>query len=212
MKEYGAENEHICCYQWYTGEYHEMPGDVMNPAPEIGKNVFKILGVPKNIKSLLFDDGVKYTVGDERLNTEYTSTTETIGLGGFDKTDIEIFKFETCSETSNFNGCIYVLDRSRDINNGWDERARLGSWFPLGEYKKYEQYFGSYPDWYSEERSFGDLDDDDKVTSSDALITLRLSAGIGFYNDFTLSIADDDKDGTLTSADALVLLQMSVEA
>ena len=62
------------------------------------------------------------------------------------------------------------------------------------------------------ERRFGDLDDDESVTSSDALITLRLSVGIDFYNDFTLSIADDDKDGTLTSADALALLQISVKA
>lgn len=212
MKEYGAETEDVCCYYWFEKEFPPFPGDKMTPAPEIGKNVYKITSIPKNSKGIIFNDGIEYPDGDKRLIGSYTSQTEPVHLDGFDKWQIDEFKFETCSETTNYNGCIFVLDRNRDINNGWDERARFGQWFPLNEYKKYEKYFGSYPSFYNEDnRTFGDLDDDKIVTSADALCALRLSIGIDFYNDFTLSVADTDKDGKLTSADALALLRASIE-
>ncbi len=53
---------------------------------------------------------------------------------------------------------------------------------------------------------FGDLDGDGEVTSSDALVVLRMSVGLEEKRDD----ADIDSDGFITSADALELLRFSV--
>ena len=57
---------------------------------------------------------------------------------------------------------------------------------------------------------FGDLDGDGQVTSSDALIVLRMSIGLTSHDSDTLTIADIDGDGYLTSSDALELLRFSI--
>lgn len=221
MKEYGALNEDIGCYLfWFKDEYCEWPGVKMIPAPEIGQNVFKV-NLPKEISEsnkpfqMILNDGFKYNSPiemSEMTYPEYTPNTQVIVLEGYDVLDSSMLGYDPGMETPNFNGWIFVLDRSFDLSNGWDDTCRYGGWFPLNNYKIYDKYYGSYPDWYNEEeRKFGDLDADENITVSDALEVLRLSVGIEFYNDFTLSIADADQNGSLTSADALEILRLSLE-
>ena len=220
MKKYGAENEKIgiIYYSWNSAPDYTISNTTtafLTPAFEIGKNVFKISNVPKENTGFNFNDGVNYQNVPLKQIQEvhgigYSSRTDEIFPEGSDVSRSKILDYDLEFETPDFNGWIFVLDRTTDRSNGFDQMYREGEWFPLNTYKNYEKYYGSYPDWYNENRQFGDLDADNTVTSSDALTTLRLSVGIGFYNDFTLSVADADKDGILTSIDALVILRSSV--
>lgn len=55
----------------------------------------------------------------------------------------------------------------------------------------------------------GDVDEDGAVTSSDAMILLRCSAGIETIGRKIMKAADADGDGALTAADALMILRLS---
>lgn len=57
---------------------------------------------------------------------------------------------------------------------------------------------------------YGDLDNDGKLTSSDALKVLRASVGLEKFDDTQKKLADVDNDGKLTSSDSLVILRYSV--
>ena len=56
---------------------------------------------------------------------------------------------------------------------------------------------------------YGDVDRDESITSADALVVLRRSAGLITIEDELLLIADVDGDGAVTSADALQILRFS---
>ena len=64
------------------------------------------------------------------------------------------------------------------------------------------------PSAYAED-NIGDLDGDGDVTSADALMALRISAGLQESNENLLAVADIDGDGSITSADALGILRSS---
>ena len=55
----------------------------------------------------------------------------------------------------------------------------------------------------------GDLDGDEQITSSDALIALRISAGLEEETDELKAAADADGDGSVDSSDALAILRFS---
>ena len=57
---------------------------------------------------------------------------------------------------------------------------------------------------------FGDLDDDEKITSADSLLILRQSVSLEHFTDSQQFFADVDGDGKITSADALEVLRYSV--
>ena len=56
----------------------------------------------------------------------------------------------------------------------------------------------------------GDVDNDGRITSADALLVLRNSVGLEFFSDEVKKLADVDKDGKITSADSLDILRYSV--
>ena len=56
----------------------------------------------------------------------------------------------------------------------------------------------------------GDLDDDDKVTSADALLVLRHSVGLEYFTEREKKLANVDNDDSITSADSLCILRYSV--
>ncbi|MBQ1388570.1 MAG: hypothetical protein IIY78_02975 [Clostridia bacterium] len=56
----------------------------------------------------------------------------------------------------------------------------------------------------------GDVDHDGVITSSDALIILRMSVGLEIITDELRELADVDSDGSITSSDALEVLRFSV--
>ncbi len=65
------------------------------------------------------------------------------------------------------------------------------------------------PDPDDTKRTYGDLDGDGQITSSDALIVLRLSAGLEAETPDNKKLADIDEDGLITSNDALSVLRVS---
>lgn len=58
--------------------------------------------------------------------------------------------------------------------------------------------------------TYGDLDDNGKVTSEDSLLVLRQSVGLEQFDDDHRILADIDADERITSADALEILRYSV--
>lgn len=56
----------------------------------------------------------------------------------------------------------------------------------------------------------GDIDDDGKVTSLDALLVLRYSVGIEYFTEREKNLANVDGDKKITSADSLSILRYSV--
>jgi hypothetical protein len=56
----------------------------------------------------------------------------------------------------------------------------------------------------------GDVDNDGRITSSDALLALQASVGKINLNVGAMTAADVDRDGEITSSDALQILQYSV--
>ncbi|MBR6406982.1 MAG: leucine-rich repeat protein [Clostridia bacterium] len=91
-------------------------------------------------------------------------------------------------------------------------------------------YYGTEDDWNEFRKSFddtntylimatkhfidaekpGDIDGDGKVTTSDALMTLKFAVGIENPSDSQNKLADIDGDGKITTADALIILKMAV--
>ncbi len=59
-------------------------------------------------------------------------------------------------------------------------------------------------------RIMGDLDNDGSVTSTDALIALRISVGLTEETSEYNAFGDMDHDGSVTSTDALLILRKSV--
>ena len=56
----------------------------------------------------------------------------------------------------------------------------------------------------------GDVDGDERITASDARITLRCSVGLEELDAAATAIADADKDGRITAGDARLILRASV--
>ena len=56
----------------------------------------------------------------------------------------------------------------------------------------------------------GDVNEDGRVDSEDALTTLQCSVGKTDISEVRFSCADVDNDGKITAADALLILQYSV--
>lgn len=56
----------------------------------------------------------------------------------------------------------------------------------------------------------GYIDDDDKITASDALCALQMSVGKGTWTDVQRSAANVDGDDKITASDALKILQAAV--
>lgn len=65
--------------------------------------------------------------------------------------------------------------------------------------------YGTEPEY-----TLGDVDNDGKINSSDALLVLQHSVEILTLKDNALLAADVDKDGRILSSDALLILQHSV--
>ena len=59
-------------------------------------------------------------------------------------------------------------------------------------------------------KKIGDLDDDGKITSADALFVLRASVKLEKLDDVKTKLADVDGDGEITSSDSLAILRYSV--
>ena len=55
----------------------------------------------------------------------------------------------------------------------------------------------------------GDINGDGKITASDARKTLRVAAGIDFFDDEVFSVADVDKSGKITASDARKILRVA---
>ena len=60
------------------------------------------------------------------------------------------------------------------------------------------------------DRIYGDLDNDNEITSADSLLILRQSVGLENFDDVEQKLADVDGDESITSADALEVLRYSV--
>lgn len=88
----------------------------------------------------------------------------------------------------------------------------------MAEYLKFEGYDDRYDEAFarsviypSSDKSAicGDLDGDEQITASDALVILRASAGMTELDDAQKLIADVDKDTLITANDALAVLRAS---
>lgn len=60
-------------------------------------------------------------------------------------------------------------------------------------------------------RKFGDIDNDDKITSADSLLILRQSVKLEDFEELQCTLSDVDDDGIISSADALEVLRYSVQ-
>lgn len=74
----------------------------------------------------------------------------------------------------------------------------------------YTKQSTSNPTVYKTGTKYGDLDGDDKITSSDSLYVLRASVNLESVNATQKKLSDVDKDGNVTSNDALEILRYSV--
>lgn len=159
--ECGALNEDIgaCLLEYeYTDEETfisggDMPGLKMQPAPEIGTNVFKITGVPQSADHICFND---YTTGhraDEK-GAIHTYCSDFVPTRRFTYGDIQ----SDSAENDLFDGMIYVLNINdcHFPNLLSDDSVYGGKWFTLDDYKNYADYYGSY--------DLPDSPDYDKIT------------------------------------------------
>ena len=147
--ECGALNEDIGAslleYE-YSGDMEiisggEMPGLKMQPAPEIGTNVFKITDVPQSIDHICFND---YTTGhraDEK-GAIHTYCSDFVPTRRFTYGEI----LPDSAENDLFDGMIYVLNMNdcHFPNLLSDEDVYGGKWFTLDDYKNHADYYGSY--------------------------------------------------------------------
>ena len=136
----GALNEDIGCYWWEPEERAEWPGVKMTPAPEVGKNVFKITDVPYEATTIIFNSYV------DLLDTSvapYSFSTMNINTEGYDEMDVQGM-YEGCEVTDNFDGYIFVLDLDYDFSGYDNYSVYPGAWFKLDEYKNYSDYYGTY--------------------------------------------------------------------
>lgn len=198
MTEYGAENEDVGCYWWEPEETVRFPGVKMIPVED---HIYKV-EVPKNVKTIIFNNYVEQRTGDREYE-QSAPMTVTINTEGYSTGDCE---YAPTLTTHDFNGWIYVLNRSRDKASAVEAVSplcRQGEWFRLRDYKNYADYFGSYATAITG-GILGDLDGDGTVTSSDALKILRMSA-----SGESTPAADVDGDGVTTSNDALEALRES---
>ena len=223
--EKGALNEDVCCSTYIFNTDLIFPGQKMTPAPEVGKNVFKVT-LTKYEKYLGFNANVEdYRDEKGKIIPEVTKY-----LRNADHVDIGTYKlggyhgncpYDESVTTDNFNGWIYVLNcnkANRLITGEIDYPC--GEWFTLENYKNYPDYYGTYTfvTGESEEKIplLVDVDCDGVTTSNDAIELLRYSldmqedSNTEEHNNYIIEIADIDNDGVITSADALELLRLSV--
>lgn len=104
-----------------------------------------------------------------------------------------------------------------DGDGYWTKTFKLKGKLCLME-SKYDENFPDGPIYYpakiaiiaEEKVKNGDLNGDDKINSSDALLVLQHSVGKITLDDTQKSCADVNKDGKINSSDALMILQYSV--
>lgn len=203
MKEYGAANEDIGCYWWNPEEKAEWPGVRMTAAPEIGRNVYKIDDVPKQTSSIVFND---YNAPA----ADYKYQTVIINTEGWAKGECP---YDAELSADSFDGWIFVFDCD-SAGEDWEHSdARLGTWFTIDDYRKHDDYYGTYSELKETDDIpviSGDIDGDGTATSNDALDILRMSTGSNTVSGHVIRIADIDGDGEVTSGDALAVLRYSV--
>ena len=210
--EKGAFDEDVFCSTWTLHTDMVDYANKMTPAPEIGRNVFKIT-LSKYVKTLVFRSSIDRIVGDDGkpLPGKYMCYTGPVDIGYHGDCP-----YDSSFTTDSFDGMIYVLDCScarRYIDDHINYPR--GAWFTLDDYTDHKDYYGTYTFVTGGSEAdmpiFDDVDYDGAVTSADALELLRISVGLTEYSEeFINSNFDIDGDGIVTSADALEVLRASV--
>ena len=219
--EKGALNSDIgfYCWKWlgvneeskFEANAEKYPGVKMTPAPEIGENVFKIEGVDPGFEECMISDfSENHSLVDANLYH-----TENVLLDGYGNGNEECL-YDSSLVTDNFNGWIFVLNLDEEVTTAVIP-PRKGQWFTLDDYKKHDDYYGTYfrqkdPDDKPDNITgcYGDIDTDGQITANDALAILRSSVGMELLVDVQMIAADVDSDGQVTANDALAVLRVSV--
>lgn len=142
--ESGAHNDKVCCYWTKPNENAGYPGLEMTPAPEIGKNVYKIENVPIETTGITFNDGY-WPPLDERSPDNLPRSASPRSISGFDRINISC-PYDKSITTNNFNDWIYVLRISKKslyITED-DIYYDTGTWFTLDDYRNHADYYGTY--------------------------------------------------------------------
>ena len=207
----GAYNEDVGAYYWYDDDNTPVawPGVKMVSCPDIGKNVFKIEGVPADMAYIIFN--AYFNVGRNSTPEEiaYAHQTDNLSLGGYKKGECP---YDSELTTENFNGWICVCDCTDLHENAINVCYNTGSaWFTLDDYKKYSDYYGTYDIGDDQPIGvLGDVDSDSEITANDALTILRSSVGMESFTPEQTKLADVDNDTEITANDALAVLRYSV--
>lgn len=133
---------------------------------------------------LLLKEDAKQAEGTKGVPTPTESNLQYIDQQNITATT-EFILFPKQMEKGTYN--VYVSTDSKDLK-------KVAS-LEYGEKPKY---------------TLGDVDNDGKINSSDALLVLQHSVEILTLKDNALLAADVDKDGRILSSDALLILQHSV--
>lgn len=140
----GAANDKVCCFQSKPAKHQGLLGSEMTPAPEIGKNVYKITDVPTEIKGLRFNDGFYLDLSEDTDN-EFIPKNAGANSNYYDRINIKC-PYDSKLTVRNFNNWIYVLKLKSSAIEVFDYMINYdqGAWFPLDEYRYYDDYYGTY--------------------------------------------------------------------
>ena len=105
------------------------------------------------------------------------------------------------------NRKIYVSDPLVG-NTSYDYDRLKQRYIDLGQQAVHIQTQPTQP--IREVSTYGDVDDDGRITSADSLLILRQSVGLEDFDDVHKILAEVDGDDIITSADALEVLRYSV--
>ena len=137
ITEKGAVNEQVGAYWWQPSEPDEWPGVEMEPAPEIGTNVFKIENVSPETGTIIFNNYV--SSGNDPSEAYQTVNINAKGYGE------EECPYDETLTTNSFDGWIYVLNLdTQSRSDAYSPFIAEGAWFTLDDYQNYDDYYGSY--------------------------------------------------------------------
>ncbi|MDO5311663.1 MAG: phage tail tip lysozyme [Clostridia bacterium] len=177
--------------------------------------------------NLVGDNGTSYGICQWH-NERLTNMKNYCAKNGFDWKSLEgqlnFLKYELATNKSDTG---YIIDKLKNVSNNADGAYKAGyDWCyyferPANKTTKSENRGTRARDYYwpkysnfaptvsAPSVSIGDVNNDGKINSSDALLVVQSSVGLKTLTSAQFKAADVDKNGKVTSADSLIILNIS---
>lgn len=175
--------------------------------------------------NLTGDNGTSYGICQWH-NERLTNMKNYCSKNGYDWKSLEgqlnFLKYELATNKSDTG---YIIDKLKSAENTADGAYKAGyDWCyyferPANKVAKSENRGARARDYYwpkygsaavsAPKVNLGDVNDDGKINSSDALIVCQASVGVKTLTSAQNKAADIDKNGKITSSDSLIILNIS---